>query len=99
MTMDPKIFIDPRESEEAELVKASTADVVATLLAFLDMRLPIPYVDPERVEFAGLAVGKTHHKDVDAALESWLAADPVERRIELVAWFVYGYWAWVKAPH
>lgn len=99
MPLDPRIFSDPRERELEILTKANTTEVVEALSQFFALLLPAQYVDPEMIEFAGEAVGRSGHAGVETSIDRWVADDPAERRLELAAWFAYGYWRCVDTAY
>ena len=95
MNIDPVIFFDKAWKAGPILEAASTPDVRNAVLAFFDGLVTVPYVDPETLEFDGMAVGRTRHTGMDVAIADWLNADPSERRIEIGTWFLYGYWGFM----
>ena len=85
--------------EHASRLNASTAEVTETLLAYFKSLslLPDRYVDSQELEYAGYAVAKGEHSGVDAAVDAWLAADPVPQCLSIVAWFLWGYWGYIDS--
>ena len=95
MSIDPNLFLEARSAADQVLAAASTEQVREALLLFFDGLTTVPYVDPEMLEFDGYAVGRTRHAGIGAIIEGWVRTDPSERRIEIAAWFSYGYWGFM----
>jgi len=95
MSIDPKIFFEPNTVDQS-LTSAPTKDVHDAILQFFDELARRPYVDPETLEFDGLTIGRAKHAGLDSSVGEWLKSDPSQRRVEIVAWFLNGYWRHVN---
>lgn len=92
MDLDIEIFADPRENELQLLRQVSREDLLRGLTRYLESWLPATWTDDEELSVAGRAVIGTGHLDVDADLFRWVGQDVSDRRRDVMAGFLEGYW-------
>jgi len=100
MSIDMNILHRPDRQGVALLAAAPPAEIAQLVLSFCDhWRAEGDDVDPERLQFAGAAVGRSRQGGIDAVILSWLDAEGSPERLLIAAWLLFGYWRHAEIVH
>lgn len=95
--LDPRILNNPNEALE-RLRGASDEQIDQLVRGYLSLWLAPPgepplYADPDKLIYAGAAIGMATARSLDVVIAGWVAEERCDLRMDVASGFLWGYWS------
>src|SRR5947207_2249101 len=94
--------LDRLSEQEIEwLSKQPKSEVDNIVIGFLDWQYSSSaglLIDPDVIEYAGIALSRTNHEGIDSLALAWAQGQDDKIKLLILAWFVCGYYLHAANP-